>query len=580
MFLDKKSKFFLLNYKSKSNIIETMEKSSKEKIELIKQSFELKHSKKYKEALVLLYKALEYDDIQEDNVELLSQIGQLHILLGNYDRALDEFQRALVIDKHHTFSIQKSFEIYFFQKQYTKALITAQKLCEEDKNPVSYYFYLKTLVQLEKYQDAMEVFNALSEDIKLDTDILYLISTISEGEKKELLLKRIIELDETNEQANLDLAEIAFNKCDWDEVVNCCLNLNENHPIALYYLGVIESTKCNHTRALELFLKAIRYDNDTHDFYLNLAKTYIDISFFSQALLALKKSINYSLVKNDFTNLDEKYFLSGWILIKQNQPQKAAINLNSIRKDSQFYNIAQILIQTVNLKKQNLSTAKHTLEKYLKDESDNLFLLDALGAVYKELKLYKQAIDIYTKAYELYPDSIFYVLEIIDLLIDDKKYDDSIALIEKHIVKHKNCASLYNSLARIHYRKRELEEALAAMNTYLKLDNNNPESYYFRGLILNDLSRFEEGKNSIYEAIRTNPTVAKYYSQMARSYQGLNDFNSALLYAKEALEIKPDEINYKKQLYDIAVSIGDKEQIKFYEKQLKRSESIFKRFRR
>ncbi len=557
-----------------------MENSNKEKIELIKQSFELKHSKKYKEALVLLYKALEYDDVQEDNVELLSQIGQLHILLGNYDRALEEFQKALAIDKHHTFSIQKCFEIYFFQKQYQKALLVAQKLCEEDKNPVSYYFYFKTLIELDKKDDVFEIFNSLDEDIKLDTDILYLIASISAPERKKLLLKKIVELDETNEQANLDLAEIAFNECNWDEVISCCLNLDDKNPIALYYLGVIESTKCNHSKALELFLKAIKYDNDTHDFYLNLAKTYIDISFFSQALLALKKSINYSLVKNDFTNLDEKYFLSGWILIKQNQPQKAAINLNSIKKSSCFYNIAQILIQTVNLKKQNLSTAKNTLEKYLKDESDNLFLLDALGAVYKELKLYKKAIEIYTKAYELYPDSVFYVLEIIDLLIDDKKYDEAIKLIEKHIVKHKNCASLYNSLARIHYRKKEYLEALEAMNIYLKLDNNNPESYYFKGLILNDLSRFEEARKSIYEAIRTNPTIAKYYSQMARSYQGLNDYNSALLYAKEALEIKPDEINYKKQLYEIAVLIGDKDQIKFYEKQLKRSESIFKRFRK
>ncbi len=547
---------------------------NKEKIELIKKSFELKNSKRYKEALVLLYKALEYDDITDDNVELLSQIGQLHILLNNYDRAQEEFQRALSINPYHVFSIQKSFEVFYIQKQYQKALMTAQKLCETDRSPKSYYYYLQILIKLDKTQDALEIFNNLDENIKLDTDILYLISTISENEKKEILLNRIIELDETNESANLDLAQIAFDKGDLDKVIKCCLNLDDKNPIALYYLGVIESTKCNHPKALELLLKAIKYDCDTHDFYLDLAKTYIDISFFTEALVALKKSINYSLVKNDKSNLDEKYFLSGWILIKQNQIQKALINLNSINKESSYYTTAQILIQTINLKKQNLSAAKAVLEKYLAKEKDNLFLLDALGIVYKELKLYKKAVEVLECAYRLYPDSIYYVLEIIDLLIDDKNYDKAFELIDEQLKIHSNCASLYNSKARIYYRKNELEKALECLNQYINLDRNNSESYYFKGLILADISRFEEAKNCVYTALRLNPVVGKYYYQMARCYKGLKEYDNAFLYIKEAIEINNNEIGYKKLAYEIALLLGNQEQIKLFENQLKRSESI------
>ena len=75
-----------------------------EKIELIKKSFEFKHLKKYKEALEMLYKALEYESTPMDNVEILSQIGDLHILLKNYDKALDEFHKALALNKTHTYS--------------------------------------------------------------------------------------------------------------------------------------------------------------------------------------------------------------------------------------------------------------------------------------------------------------------------------------------------------------------------------------------------------------------------------------------------------------------------------------------
>ena len=121
----------------------------------LQDQIELKNKKQYKDALVLLYKALEFDDNDNDNVELLSQIGQLHLNLYNFDRALEEFQRALAINPKHTYSLQKCFEVYYIKKQYQKALSTAQKLCEEDKSPLSYYCYLKVLIETDKNDDAI-----------------------------------------------------------------------------------------------------------------------------------------------------------------------------------------------------------------------------------------------------------------------------------------------------------------------------------------------------------------------------------------------------------------------------------------
>ena len=555
-----------------------MEEISKEKIELIKQSFEFKHQKKYKEAIEMLYKALEYDSGINDNVELLSQIGDLHILLNNYDRAIDEFQKALSINQSHVYSLQKCYEIYFKTNQLNKALKIAQYMCEINKTSENYYNYITALIALEKDNDAIELFNSLDETIKLDVNLLYLLSTIS-NDKKEILLERIISIDETHTEANLDLATIEFQKGNYDKVIQHCLNIEEENPLALYYLAIIESLKHNYTKAIELFSKAIELDKDEHDFYLALAKTYIDISWLDEALLALRKSINLSLIKNNHTQLDEKYFLSAWILIKQNQISKALLNLDSISKDSKFYSKAQILIQTINLKNQNLATALNQLEKYYQQESNNPILLDSLAIIYKELKQYKKAIDIYRHALELYPDSIYYNLEIIDLLIDDKDYESATKIINNVKNKYKNCANIYNSLARIYYRLNDLGSALSSISEYLELDKNNQEAFYFKGLILNDLSNYLEAKKHIYIAMKLDPTKAKYYSQMARSYAGLNDYESALLYSKEAIELDQNEINYKKQAYDISVLIGNETQMEIYYKQLKRSEEVLKQKR-
>ena len=552
-----------------------MADNNKEKIELIRKSFEFKHLKKYKEAIEMLYKALEYDDLAQDNVELLSQIGDLHLLLNNYDRAYDEFQRALSINKNHIYSQKRCFDIYFETDHLNKALKLAQKMCEENKTPENYYNYLKTLIKLEKYQDALEIFNSLDEEIKLDIDILYLISTISR-DKKELILKKIVELDETNLKANLDLATIEFERKNFNKVVEYCTNIIEDNALAYYYLGMVEANNQNYIKAIEFFSKAIELDYDEHDFYFDLAKTYIDIFWLDEALGVLKKSVNFSLIKNKLENLDEKYFLTGWILIKKGEFSKAILNLNSIKENSKLFPKAQILIQIINLKNMNLAKAKNVLEEYLENEKDNPLLLDTLGSVYKELKLYKQAIDIYSKALRIYPDSVYYNLEIIDLLIDNKDYDEALIKINDFTKKYQNCANIFNSLARIYYRLNDLNKTLEALNHFIELDKNTAESYYFKGLVLNDLSRFDEAKNSIYQAIKLNPNVAKYYSQMARSYQGLEEYENALLYTKEAIELNQNELNYKKQAYEIALKIGNDSQIKLYKNQLKRSEEILK----
>lgn len=552
-----------------------MNNHEQEKIEYIKKSFELKHQKRYKESIEVLYKVLEFENSSEDCVEILSQLGDLYSLLGSFDRAVEQYQKALSLNENHQHSLQQIFEIHFKTNQLNKALKIAISMCENNKNFKNYHNYLRALIALDKKQDAIELFNTLDENFKLDCDILYLISTISE-EKKEIILKRILEIDVSYTFANVDMATIEFNRNNFDKVISYCINANDEHPLALYYLARIESDRHNYSRAIELYLKAIELDNDNHDFYFDLAKAYTDVSWLNEAMLALKKSINMSVVKNNTIDIDEKHFLSGWILIKLNQATKALLSLNLIKKDSNLYSKAQVLIQIINLKNSNVAAAITKLEELYLNEKDNLILLDTLALAYKELKLYKKAINMYKQALALNPDSIYYNLELIDLLIDDKNYDESMELINKFQQKYEACPAIYNSLTRIYYRLKDLGKALGSIDEYLKLDINNPESYYFKGLILNDLEKYKQAKDSIYSAIRLNPTIAKYYYQMARSYIGLKEYENALLYSKEAIEINPNEINYKKQAYEISVLIGNEEQIYNFKKQLERSEKILK----
>ena len=63
-----------------------------EVIEYIKQAFELKSQQCYKQAIEMLYKALE---IENDNIEILFQLGELYFMLKNFQRASHYLEKVL-----------------------------------------------------------------------------------------------------------------------------------------------------------------------------------------------------------------------------------------------------------------------------------------------------------------------------------------------------------------------------------------------------------------------------------------------------------------------------------------------------
>ena len=108
-------------------------------------------------------------------------------ILKNNDRALEEYQKVLSAQPENMHALQNCFDIYYAENQDEKALKIAQKLVEIQKSHYTYSVYLKILIKMGKIQDTLKIFNNLDEDIKLNSDILYLISKIS-GENARRLL--------------------------------------------------------------------------------------------------------------------------------------------------------------------------------------------------------------------------------------------------------------------------------------------------------------------------------------------------------------------------------------------------------
>ena len=557
----------------------------KEYLKYIKQSFELKNQKLYKEAIEVLYKVLGDDVDEKTTIEVISSIADLHFLLKNYERAIEQYEKVLEIEPNHTHSRNKLYEIYYKLKDYDKALPEIEHICVNSKNPLDYVKFFNVLLKLNKSDEILCRYEKLDNDLKNDPNILYIISLLDEENKKELL-KRVIELSPAFTEAKFDLAMMYYNENEFDEaekLIDDILKIKRD-PMSCYYKAILQTKRKEFFPAIDNLHAAIKLSKGLiQEFYFELAKAYMDVNWFDEAISVLKNSITLCISQNiEKAAIDKRYLLLAWVFEKQKDYDNALFNLTLIDNLSQYKVQSDILKAVIKYRKGDIIKAKDELESIYESNfkaRDDLTLLDTLGAIYKELKLDKKAFEFYEKHLLSYPESLHTVCEYVDLLIDNMEYEKAENLIEKYS-KSKTVLSFLNSKARIYYRKNELDKALESLDKLLEYDKNNAETYYFKALILNKKEEYNKAFNYVAAALELNPSPAKYYVQAAVANSGLGFYGDAMLYIKEAVEIEPNDLNYKKLAADISEKSGNIHETEFWNSIVKGSETIIKNNKR
>ena len=120
-----------------------------ETIEFIKQAFDLKSQKCYKQAIEMLYKALE---LENDNPEILFQLGELYFLLRNLPRASHYLEKVLQKNENHIETLKLMQKIYVFSDEKELAFKTAEKIFELQKNPENLVELIKTSAKTNNFK--------------------------------------------------------------------------------------------------------------------------------------------------------------------------------------------------------------------------------------------------------------------------------------------------------------------------------------------------------------------------------------------------------------------------------------------
>ena len=516
----------------------------------LKQAFQLQEEKHYKQAIEALYKAL---CIESDNIEILAQISHLYFLMNNFERSLEYAEKILDIDPNHIDTLKIVVNINKVTKKYAKALQFAEKLYRLSPDIDNFVTYLEMLTECNQHNTVInEIENSKFNYEERKNEKLLLIEGYSRLKLNQIfkaigIFQEIIKLYPSNTDARFYLGVIYYQKhqeADAEKLFNSVLD--EIQCDRTYnYLGLLKLDQHKIADAINYFQFAIKIEQNNPLYYYNLGTAYSLNGWLIEAENSFKHAV---FLEPD--NIIYNYSLA-YLYYERHDLKKALENIDHILQIKPDYADAVILKALINAKNGDLIGAKNTLTNLAEKVTNNDFLYYAMAKIYKEIPMYKEAIDSLQQALFIKPESLEYLSELADCYCELGKYQVAQDIITKVLYLNKHFIFAYLLQAKMNIKQNKYTEAAKIVDNTIKLDSSCAEAYKYMAVI----SAAQGLKNKSIEnakiAVSLQPSNHKYYAFLGKLYFDAQEYDSAFLYYKEASMLDELNVDY---LYNAALA--------------------------
>ncbi len=519
----------------------------KEVLEYIKEAFSLRSQELYKPAVEMLYKALALDN---DNIEVLYQLGELYALMKNHTRAAGYLDQVIAKNPGHTESLRLYKKITEDLNDFEKSLSFAEKLFELNKNTED----LKEIIRLAGKLKLTDKIKAYQATDFTNSDVIYEIAKAlyDNGEiqtAKELLTKH---LNTDDENVKMLLGKIYFdeNNLEKSRKIFESFGKNTDNTEVLNYQGLFALEDMNFTEAIKCFSKASSINKNNPVYFYNLGNAYFFNGWMEEARNAYSKAIYLAP-----DNMDYRYSLC-YLYYETKDFDKCKKEADAILSACPKHYSTRVLKALLLDNNNEFMQAKNILEENVKEGCDDDFTLLSLGKTYSLLDMFEKAEKTILKVIERNPDNLNYITDLADIYIKEKKYDKSLELVQKTINLNPNYVYGYVLGAKTAYLSGDFETCKSYAQEALALDMNCSEGYYYLALVRFNEEDYEEAVECMKRAITYDVTNPKYYAEMSKIYKAQNNIKTALEYIAEAESI--DHSTEYKLMYQELASLNRK----------------------
>ncbi|MBN2039116.1 MAG: tetratricopeptide repeat protein [Spirochaetes bacterium] len=382
---------------------------------------------------------------------------------------------------------------------------------------------------------------------------------------------------------------------DFNEVVESDSS-NQDKSTALTYIGIIYDERGNYDKAVEHYLRALKYDKNSVIAYRNLAIAYRHKKDYSNAEEAVR-----NVLKIDSQNV-QNLILLGNILFEQGRYKDAIKEYGEALKISTdepvaLHNTALALLRTGD----ELSGIEYLKKAGAADKSGNIAGLaySKLGVIYLERKDYsfaekylRMAVSInpedpaarynlgivylkinkpdnalieFSKAEELGRNDEMLLESLGDTYYDLNEYDKSIETFNRLLDTNRRNIRVLSRLAEVYHKKGDPEKAFDLYKRITVIEpatENARVAYINMANILDDMGQSEEAINTYNKALTIDENDDSTLYNMGIAYKNAGKPELAVQSWKKAWELNSDSpkpllaiagVYEDKELYDLAI---------------------------
>lgn len=263
------------------------------------------------------------------------------------------------------------------------------------------------------------------------------------------------------------------------------------------------------------------FANEITEDYLDIAKNYSVMGNYSGAIPYIDKALSIEPDNKDFRDI------RSMLIRLQNVNQKSYITSSNTRLNA-------VMQAKKNGSRQGMLDALNQAAT-----GGNFWVYSFLGDYYRENRMYNQAVEAYSRAFETQPGFSQALLSIALCYLEDGNYDAVIPPITRFLYYNQQEDFGYFVRAKAYMGMAQFNDAETEINTAIAL-NDDIEYELLYGIILYNKGNYAKAK-SVLEPLTGDIKTSDIYKYIGLCYYGLKDYNNALLNLDKAIILSDDD---------------------------------------
>jgi tetratricopeptide (TPR) repeat protein len=429
--------------------------------------------KDYANALQVLQQALKLDP---NSTRTLNNLGNLYVAQNKLDLGEKEFRKVLRLEPSNRDGNYNLGLLLMATGSPVAAISHFQRVRPPDIATRSNL--IRAYLRAGRTAEGLKVATDLSAQNKDDVQLHFTLGVLLASEKQYRAAQ--LELEKAN-ALRPETLEILYNLgqaylrsgeyAKAELALNRALKLKSDSPETLYLLAQVYQEQNRSVDALDLLVGARKLAPQNTDVIFLLARVSMTQNYFEDAIPLLESGLKIAPQRADLrAALGESYFMSGKAE-KAIEEFKALVELDPSPRSYTFMGLSYRHLG-------QFDEARKYFEAGLKQDPHNASCLFNMGYIEEHQGNHARAEELFQAALRSKPDLSEAMLELANLRIASKKFQEAADLLRRYVKTSRDPAAGYYKLAMVERSLHQMDAAQRDLSVFQTLSKNAPLGPY------------------------------------------------------------------------------------------------------